>query len=261
MVTWFEPRFPPALILFDVPMYKAARHLPSESSSPRCRPCRLITILLLGLCLIAFADQAEFLSERLLQSVLKRYGQPAMERMLAWQELLRGASPEPESEKLVRVNRFFNQIPNVPDIDNYGEPDYWATPLELLANNAGDCEDFAIAKYFSLTRLGVPPERLRLTYVRCYEKGERLTITPHLVLTYYPDASDTPLVLDNLIPEIMPANERKDLVPTYSFNADGLWKARERARGQRLSSADRIYKWKDLLERMEAKGTRTGRIR
>lgn len=51
------------------------------------------------------------------------------------------------------------------DQDNYGVPNYWATPLETLSRGSGDCEDFAILKFFTLKALGVPEKNLRLTLV------------------------------------------------------------------------------------------------
>ena len=40
--------------------------------------------------------------------------------------------------------------------------DYWATPIEFMGTGAGDCEDYAIAKYFSLINLGIPEDKLRI---------------------------------------------------------------------------------------------------
>ena len=34
-----------------------------------------------------------------------------------------------------------------------------------MGTNAGDCEDYEIAKYFSLIKLGIPDSKLRITYV------------------------------------------------------------------------------------------------
>ncbi len=53
-------------------------------------------------------------------------------------------------------------------------------PLEFLGSNAGDCEDFTIAKYFSLLELGVSDKKLRLVYVKTIELNQF-----HMVLAYY----------------------------------------------------------------------------
>ena len=72
-----------------------------------------------------------------------------------WSRLLARLAREPRREQLRAVNLFVNRWPYRPDQDTYGRRDHWATPLEFFANS-GDCEDYAIAKYVSLRRLGVP---------------------------------------------------------------------------------------------------------
>ena len=59
-------------------------------------------------------------------------------------------------EKLYSINRFFNRFDFVDDLVHWNEKDYWATPIEFISTGAGDCEDYTIAKYFSLIELGVP---------------------------------------------------------------------------------------------------------
>jgi len=95
--------------------------------------------------------------------------------------------------------------------------------LEFLATGAGDCEDFAIAKYFTLLELGVDESKMRITYVKSLRRNQ-----PHMVLTFFASPKSVPEVLDNLIPEIKPATQRSDLLPVYSFNGTGLWTAKAR---------------------------------
>lgn len=178
------------------------------------------------------------------------YGVTAAERVQRWQQLYKSTAGLSEQEKLANVNRFFNEVPSVTDQAHWGKTDYWATPLELLASNGGDCEDFAIAKYFTLRALGVPDERLKIAYVKARVGNNRQSIA-HMVLTYYATPEAEPLVLDNLLGTIKPAQERPDLTPLYSFNARGLWAAKERTLGKWLGSADDIDLWKDLIKRME----------
>ena len=200
----------------------------------------------------AWAVHNRVIDDRLLQRADRRHGDGAVGRLIQWQALIDALDNAKEEEKLQRVNGFFNAIPNRLDMDHWGESNYWATPYELLATNGGDCEDFAIAKYFTLKVMGVPESRLRITYVRAYsQSSDGLRIVPHMVLAYYPDETAEPLVLDNLRPEILPASRRTDLRPTYSFNALGLWSAKERGRGRRLGGTERINRWRDLLERMQ----------
>lgn len=178
------------------------------------------------------------------------YGVAAAERVQRWQHLYKTIAASSELEKLTSVNRFFNTVPNVTDQAHWGKADYWATPLELLASNGGDCEDFAIAKYFTLRELGVPDERLKIAYVKARLGNNQQSIA-HMVLTYYATPEAEPLVLDNLNGAIMPAHERPDLTPLYSFNARGLWAAKERTLGKWVGPSDEIDLWKDLLKRME----------
>lgn len=178
------------------------------------------------------------------------YGAAAAERVQRWQRLSSSGAGLNDLDKLRSVNSFFNQVPSVTDLQHWHKQDYWATPLEMLASNGGDCEDFAIAKYFTLRDLGVPDERLKITYVKAQLVARGQSVA-HMVLTYYATPDAEPLVLDNLNGTIKPAHERLDLTPLYSFNARGLWAAKERSLGKWLGPADDINLWKDLISRME----------
>jgi len=191
------------------------------------------------------------LTDKNLSYVEKKYGQVARKRLLDWRELMISGQNKPELQKLELVNQFFNQVIFVSDLEHWGVEDYWATPVEMLATNGGDCEDFAIAKYFTLVEMGVPINRLQITYVKALSLNQA-----HMVLTYYPTPEAIPLVLDNLIPEIKSATLRRDLVPVYSFNGDGLWLAKERGLGRNVGKSDRISLWRTLEARIgkEANG-------
>lgn len=153
-----------------------------------------------------------------------------------------------EPDKLTAVNDFFNKIPFVSDAEHWGIHDYWATPTELLASNGGDCEDYAIAKYFTLLSLGISVDKMRITYVKA--RSLPPADQAHMVLTYYPKPEAIPLVLDNLVPEIKPGSQRADLLPVYSFNGDGLWLAKERGAGRVEGGSSRISLWTQLNARM-----------
>ena len=191
------------------------------------------------------------LTDKNLSYVEKKYGQVARKRLLDWREVMISGQNKPELQKLELVNQFFNQVIFVSDLEHWGVEDYWATPVEMLATNGGDCEDFAIAKYFTLVEMGVPINRLQITYVKALSLNQA-----HMVLTYYPTPEAIPLVLDNLIPEIKSATLRRDLVPVYSFNGDGLWLAKERGLGRNVGKSDRISLWRTLAARIgkEANG-------
>jgi predicted transglutaminase-like cysteine proteinase len=174
---------------------------------------------------------------------------PAKQRIDAWQNLLATQKQDPELEKLDVVNRFFNkQVRYEEDIDLWHEVDYWATPIESLIKGAGDCEDYAIAKYFSLRRLGVPSEKLLITYVKALRLNRA-----HMVLTYYHSPNAIPLVLDSLIDTIKPASERPDLLPVYAFNGEGLWLPGAQG-NKKVGDTKRLSRWQDLLKKMTAEG-------
>jgi len=213
----------------------------------RCLPLPAAACLLLFLLVPPLMSGQPFtLSERVLQEAQARYGTPARERLLAWQRLIREGRHGSERDRLELVNRFFNRMHFIDDAVHWQQEDYWATPLEFLASGGGDCEDFSIAKYFTLRALGVKEDRLCLTYV----KAVRLN-RAHMVLTYYPRPGAEPLILDNLVATIEPASGRSDLLPVYSFNGTGLWLARQRGRGRRVGASDRLGRWQELLARMQ----------
>lgn len=204
--------------------------------------------------LLAFASLAigqsfeVILNERQLTAVEEKYGLPARKRLSAWMDLMADNKQKTEQEKLALVNDFFNQILFVSDLDHWGVVDYWATPLELLGTGGGDCEDFSISKYFTLLALGVSSDKLKITYVKA--TGYGLQNAAHMVLTYYSTPGAMPVVLDNLNPDIMPADQRRDLTPVYSFNGEGLWLAKARGSGKSVAGGNKIGLWRDMMARM-----------
>lgn len=186
---------------------------------------------------------------RLMQSA-QRMGPAAVQRTQALLDEMQTDAGVDEVDKLKSMNNFFNHaIQYRSDVDNWGVVDVWTSPMESLARGAGDCEDYAIAKYFSLIALGVSPAKMRMVYVRAQLGG---TIQAHMVLAYYPEPTAEPLILDNLITELRPASRRPDLAPVFSFNAEGLWQ------GVGSSSAGdpvaRLSKWRDVLSKAKAEG-------
>ena len=177
----------------------------------------------------------------------QRYGTRAADSVTAWRRLIEESRALPDAEKLTKVNTFFNRrVLFQSDIEVWAQEDYWATPLEFMGKGAGDCEDFAIAKYITLQMLGIGNERLRLIYVRA-KSGSTASIA-HMVLGFYPQPTEEPQILDNLISSVRPASMRSDLVPVFSFNSDGLWVG-----GATASAADpttRLSRWRDVLDRM-----------
>lgn len=158
--------------------------------------------------------------------------------------------------RLVAVNDHVNQsVEFADDSVVWGREDYWASPIETLARGAGDCEDYAIAKYFSLVAAGVPVASLRLVYVRAMlapAAGQGARSQAHMVLAYYEGRSEDPLILDNLVPQIRRASERADLTPAFSFNSDGLWQgAGMETAGDPMA---RLSRWREVVRKARQEG-------
>ena len=207
----------------------------------------IVAILFLLLAILVTAKGNFTLDAAVLDAAEKKYGSEARTHLLAWQQLIRDDDSTADRQRLERVNSFFNRLTFVSDVIHWSQKDYWATPIEFLASDGGDCEDFALAKYFTLKLLGVAEEKLHLTYVKALALNQS-----HMVLTYYEKPGAVPLVLDNLNGAIEPASNRTDLLPVYTFNGSGLWLAKERGKGNLVGKSDRLKLWNDLLDRMPA---------
>lgn len=132
-----------------------------------------------------------------------------------WRQMLATAQAKNDMDKLKTVNRFFNQWPYRLDRDVYGAADHWATPEEFMTHS-GDCEDFGIAKYFTLRQLGLPAAQLRLVVVR-----DRIRGIGHAVLAVY--LEDTVYILDNLTDQVLPHTRYRHYLPQYSVNEIYGW--------------------------------------
>lgn len=212
-----------------------------------CRCVLLWLALVLGSTPVAADASLELFVDdpAALKEIERRFGRDARLRMLHVAKIIAEGPALSEQQKLHAVNDFFNLFRFVPDSEEWGVEDYWASPLEFISHNAGDCEDFALAKYFTLLSIGVSSEQLRLTYVNALELGQA-----HMVVTFYPKPEAEPLVLDNLTSDILPASERPDLTPVYSFNGVGLWLAKERGKGRFVGSSSQLTRWAELNRKM-----------
>jgi predicted transglutaminase-like cysteine proteinase len=186
-----------------------------------------------------------------MRSAAERLGPQAVAALGPLQDLLQQAAALDEEARLEPINAWFNRrVIFRTDDAAWGEPDHWASPLELLQAGHGDCEDYAIAKYFSLVALGTPVARLRLVYVRAQIAGN--DAQAHMVLAYYSQPNAEPLILDNLVTSVRPASRRPDLTPVFSFNSEGLWQ------GVGAQSAGdpqaRLSRWRLVLAKARAEG-------
>jgi len=201
------------------------------------------------LALLPWVAAAAYDAARVLDVATQRGPRVAEQAQALVQQIERSSTHE-EAQRLKEINDFFNRrLAFRDDAVTWGVPDYWATPLESLEKRAGDCEDYAIGKYFSLAATGVPTTRLRMVYVRARQQGQSLA---HMVLAYYPQPGAEPLILDNLRPDVLPASQRPDLTPVFSFNTEGLWQG-----AGAVTAGDpmaRLSLWRELVAKVRAEG-------
>ncbi len=122
---------------------------------------------------------------------------------------------KPRAEQIAHVNRRINSFRYRDDVVAWGAADYWAMPWEL-AQRGGDCEDFAIAKYWALRSLEVPPSDLRIVVLRDLRSGEN-----HAVLTV--GAGSGIRVLDNRYNRPLRAERLPHYRAIYAVNEAGWW--------------------------------------
>ena len=189
------------------------------------------------------------ISNKKLTAYTKKYGAAATKRVLIWDRVMEESKNVKVLKKLKNINDFFNKIKYKRDLAHWGKKDYWAAPFEFMGTGAGDCEDYAIAKYYSLRKLGIPEHKLRITYVKLLQKRTKYE-QAHMVLTYYHKPNSTPIVLDNVNKKLKLASKRKDLKPIYSFNANGLWKAKNKGKTSTKIGSNNLKSWKDLMTRI-----------
>ncbi|MEM9314061.1 MAG: transglutaminase-like cysteine peptidase [Pseudomonadota bacterium] len=222
--------------------------------SPAARPVSQVPWSVLTLLMLfplgAATGVVDF--DRLILAASARYGANGVNAVREWQALIDSASNTSTVDKLEAANEFFNsRLQWRSDEEIYGLDDYWATPLEVLGRGAADCEDFSIAKYITLVALGLPTESLRLIYVTA--KLANGVTQAHMVLAWYDDPTAPPLILDNVNSRLLRADQRRDLVPIFSFNASDLWLGgNDTVTG--ASPTARLSRWRDVFVRMRSEG-------
>lgn len=243
---------------------------PEQTDTPPGRPAQLlrraarvlrqpvfavsaVSALAVGLTLAGVA--LAFSVERIEQAARERGGD-TLRGVQEMQQLVGRLADAEESVKQEQTNLFYNRkIRYISDQRLYQQVDYWASPLETFFHGRGDCEDYAIAKLFTLLAEGVPPSKLRMVVVKAdlpATATRPAESVGHMVLAYYPQPDADPVIMDNLTDEMRLASQRPDLKPVYSFSTEGLWS------GLGSSSMGdpmvRIAKWRDVMSRIRAEG-------
>lgn len=205
--------------------------------------------IILSFLTIISAQKTYNISQKKLSLIEIKYGEKAKKRVEIWDNVIQKAKSKDILHKLKDVNDFWNKLRYRRDSAQWKKRDYWAAPFEFLGVGAGDCEDYAIAKYFSLRELGVPDSKLRITYVKL-RRGRSKYEEAHMVLTYYHKPGGSPIVLDNIDRRLKLASRRPDLRPVYSFNATGLWQAKNRGKTSVKVGKNNLRNWKSMLNRI-----------
>lgn len=223
---------------------------------PRLRLSLMLLLTVTFISALPAADLAR-VDEAEIQRLMDTVGQNDTEkrviqrRLTSWKSMIESPKNKESDDnaKLRLVNDFVAETPFYCDPVQWCLEDYWAKPLEFLANDGGDCEDFAIAKYYALRALGVPDEKLRIVYAG-YRQGA--FSGAHMVLAYYPTPDGDPLILDNINPDVLPGSRRADLTPVFSFNTQGLWSAKE-MKGRDTSNPHKS--WGDTWRKVQSDTT------
>ena len=149
-------------------------------------------------------------------------------------------------KKLNYVNSFFNKILPINDATKYNYDDYWATRKEFIIEGEGDCEDYVIAKYFTLLEIGIDKKNLFFAVMQV--KGKT---SYHMNLLYFKTPSSVPLVLDNLSFKVIPLTSRKDLEPNFAFNEYSSFLLNINGLGKKVKiDWGEVNKWEVLLDRI-----------
>ena len=207
-----------------------------------------IIILSLSIYIFGTNKLVNITQENLLK-IEKKYGKYAVKRVILWDKMLESTKGEKTVKKLKAVNDFFNKMKYSIDRKTWKKNDYWASPFEFMGKGTGDCEDYAIGKYFALRALGIPDEKLKITYVKLKQKNKNYDES-HMVLNYYHKPTSTPIILDNVNKKLKLASKRKDLKPIYSFNASGLWEAQNKTKGLKSRGKNKLKQWQSMMSRI-----------
>ena len=132
-----------------------------------------------------------------------------------WAGLIENLRAENKLRQIITVNKWFNRLPYKYDEYAYDQLDYWADTRELLTTR-GDCEDYALSKYYTLRQLGFSQDELKIMVV--YDKDN---FTNHAVLMVYMDG--TRYMMDINSDATEPSAMGKRYKPLYSFNEQTAW--------------------------------------
>ena len=179
------------------------------------------TFLFLLLASLLLAESYPSFTDNELR-IIKKSNVIAKKRITDYQNKLQIFNNFDKDKQLNKVNLYLNKL--LPQYDDviHKQENNWATPKEFLTIGYGDCEDYAIIKYYSLIKLGFNEKKLFITLAK-----EKFRGGSHMVLTYFKTKNRPPLVLDNLSFKILDLKTRKDLQAGLFINSNGVYKIKE----------------------------------
>lgn len=132
-----------------------------------------------------------------------------------WRQLRDKALGKAPLQQLQITNEFWNKWKYIDDRSNWNTSDYWENPAQFL-KRSGDCEDYAIVKYYTLKELGFDPRAMRIVVLRNTFTGES-----HAVLAVY--LNGDVYILDNLSPVVLSHKRIGQYDPQFSVNEFQRW--------------------------------------
>jgi predicted transglutaminase-like cysteine proteinase len=180
-----------------------------------------------------------------IRNIQMKSGQEACNRIHEYDKKIKSLKNDSEFIQLTKVNIYLNhKLKYQSDKILNNKSDYWATPKEFLTIGSGDCEDYAIIKYFTLLKLGFEKDKLFITLV--YDTYSKRN---HMVLSYFEDSNKPPLILDSLSYEVLDLNKRADLKVSAFINTNGVYRL---SKTKKLKKTKQISnKFKELLKRVQ----------
>ena len=130
-------------------------------------------------------------------------------RFKKYSQLMANLRNESVGQRLEQVNGFFNDFKYKREIT-----DYWKCTPEFLSDGCGDCDDFAVSKYFVLLKLNIKKENLKLAYANIIINNIK---EAHMVILYKHSKKLT-IILDNYDKKIHRLDNRKNLEIQYTFD-------------------------------------------
>src|SRR6202165_2552603 len=118
--------------------------------------------------------------------------------------------------RLGEINRAINlAIRPMSDLAQYGEIDVWSSPLVTFTHGAGDCEDYAIAKFVALRQAGISPDDLRIVIMRDTIRGEDHAVAAARLDGHW-------LTLDKRRLGVMEDANARNFRPTFVIDQTGI---------------------------------------